>query len=59
MSSLRRRLDAVQRRVRMARVIAKAIKSRQHPILAQMVPMRRCNLSCSYCNEFDLSLIHI
>ena len=53
MSSFRRRLGAVQRRVRMARVIAKAIKSRQHPILAQMVPMRRCNLSCSYCNEFD------
>lgn len=53
MSSFRRRLDAVQRRVRMARVIAKAIKSRHHPILAQMVPMRRCNLSCSYCNEFD------
>jgi MoaA/NifB/PqqE/SkfB family radical SAM enzyme len=53
MLSLRRRIDPVKRRVRMARVIAKAIKSRQHPILAQVVPMRRCNLSCSYCNEFD------
>ena len=24
-----------------------------HPILAQIVPVRRCNLSCAYCNEYD------
>jgi MoaA/NifB/PqqE/SkfB family radical SAM enzyme len=24
-----------------------------HPILAQIVPMRRCNLACGYCNEYD------
>jgi len=23
------------------------------PILAHLVPMRRCNLDCGYCNEFD------
>jgi MoaA/NifB/PqqE/SkfB family radical SAM enzyme len=23
------------------------------PLLAQMVVIRRCNLSCSYCNEYD------
>lgn len=22
-------------------------------ILAQIVPMRRCNLDCSYCDEYD------
>ncbi|HEY7180352.1 MAG TPA: radical SAM protein [Blastocatellia bacterium] len=27
--------------------------STKHPILAHMVPMRRCNLSCKYCNEYD------
>ena len=27
--------------------------SRHHPILAQIVPIRRCNLVCTYCNEFD------
>ena len=27
--------------------------STDHPILAQVVPIRRCNLSCTYCNEFD------
>ena len=37
----------------MARVVAKALESRRHPILAQIVPTRRCNLSCAYCNEFD------
>ena len=34
-------------------MIATALKSRHHPILAHLVPMRRCNLSCTYCNEFD------
>jgi len=29
------------------------MKSRRHPIVAHIVPIRRCNLSCSYCNEFD------
>lgn len=27
--------------------------SKDHPILAQIVPIRRCNLSCEYCNEYD------
>ncbi|MCI0350646.1 MAG: radical SAM protein [Acidobacteriales bacterium] len=34
-------------------MIAKALKSRAHPIVVHIVPMRRCNLSCTYCNEFD------
>ena len=34
-------------------MIATALKSRHHPILAHLVPMRRCNLSCTYCNEYD------
>jgi MoaA/NifB/PqqE/SkfB family radical SAM enzyme len=37
----------------MARVIARALQSRRHPVLAQIVPTRRCNLACAYCNEFD------
>jgi MoaA/NifB/PqqE/SkfB family radical SAM enzyme len=24
-----------------------------HPIIAQIVPVRRCNLACAYCNEYD------
>ena len=37
----------------MTRVVANALRSTAHPILAQIVPMRRCNLSCGYCNEYD------
>lgn len=41
------------RRVREARLFAKAMKSTRHPILVQMVAIRRCNLACAYCNEYD------
>src|SRR5690349_23936542 len=34
-------------------MFAHAMKSAHHPILAQLVPTRRCNLACTYCNEFD------
>ncbi|HEV2304968.1 MAG TPA: radical SAM protein [Candidatus Acidoferrales bacterium] len=34
-------------------MIAKALASTKHPLLAHIIPMRRCNLSCTYCNEFD------
>ncbi|HEX3438482.1 MAG TPA: radical SAM protein [Pseudacidobacterium sp.] len=48
-----RKLRSYKRRFRQARMIARAIKSRQHPILAHIIPIRRCNLSCAYCNEYD------
>jgi len=25
----------------------------QSPVLAHIIPTRRCNLSCAYCNEYD------
>ncbi|MBL8216068.1 MAG: radical SAM protein [Bryobacterales bacterium] len=34
-------------------MFAKAMASTGHPILAQVIPIRRCNLACAYCNEFD------
>lgn len=34
-------------------MFARAMKSGAHPILAQIVPVRRCNLDCGYCNEYD------
>src|SRR6187401_848187 len=48
-----RALRRLQRRWREARMFARAMASPDHPILAQIVPIRRCNLSCTYCNEFD------
>jgi MoaA/NifB/PqqE/SkfB family radical SAM enzyme len=48
-----RKVRSYERRLRQARMVARAIKSRQHPILAHIIPTRRCNLSCTYCNEYD------
>ncbi|HEY3936087.1 MAG TPA: radical SAM protein [Bryobacteraceae bacterium] len=43
----------MQRRWREARLFVRAMASPHHPILAQIIPIRRCNLACTYCNEFD------
>jgi MoaA/NifB/PqqE/SkfB family radical SAM enzyme len=45
--------NGARRKVREVRVFARAMQSGSHPILAQIVPIRRCNLDCSYCNEYD------
>jgi MoaA/NifB/PqqE/SkfB family radical SAM enzyme len=50
---LRRALKAAHRRARELQMIAKGLASTDHPILAHVIPMRRCNLACTYCNEFD------
>jgi len=50
---LRRATRAASRRVREWRMIAKGLLSTRHPIDAHIIPIRRCNLSCAYCNEFD------
>jgi len=34
-------------------MILRALASPRHPILAHLIPIRRCNLSCAYCNEYD------
>jgi MoaA/NifB/PqqE/SkfB family radical SAM enzyme len=49
----RRRLKAVTRRLREYGSIGSALASTSHPYMAHIVPMRRCNLACTYCNEFD------
>jgi MoaA/NifB/PqqE/SkfB family radical SAM enzyme len=33
--------------------IAWGFLSSEHPLLAHIIPVRRCNLACKYCNEFD------
>src|SRR6476620_1326432 len=50
---LRRGWKAVHRRAREIRMIAKGLASTDHPVLAHIIPMRRCNLACTYCNEYD------
>jgi len=48
-----RRWKAATRKLRELGSIGSAILSTSHPYMAHIVPMRRCNLACTYCNEFD------
>ena len=41
------------RRMRELRLIARGALSTRHPIMAHIIPIRRCNLACAYCNEYD------
>jgi MoaA/NifB/PqqE/SkfB family radical SAM enzyme len=50
---LRRDVRALNRRAREWRMIFKGVASRDHPVMAHIIPIRRCNLSCTYCNEYD------
>jgi len=34
-------------------MLVKGLASTRHPLLVHIIPIRRCNLSCTYCNEFD------
>src|SRR5208282_1756119 len=49
----RRRLRFYRTRARELWRIGKALVSTKHPFLVHIIPMRRCNLDCAYCNEFD------
>src|SRR6267142_6177349 len=50
---IRRSLRFARTRLRELRMIGKALTSTKHPILVHIIPMRQCNLACTYCNEFD------
>jgi MoaA/NifB/PqqE/SkfB family radical SAM enzyme len=50
---IRRKSLAAHRRLRSIRMIAKGLISTRHPLLVHIIPTRRCNLACTYCNEFD------
>ncbi|HLV02513.1 MAG TPA: radical SAM protein [Acidobacteriota bacterium] len=34
-------------------MIIRGLVSQDHPLLAHLIPTRRCNLACGYCNEYD------
>src|SRR5260370_25292096 len=50
---LRRQLRFLRTRARELKMIGKALVSTKHPILVHIIPMRQCNLACTYCNESD------
>jgi MoaA/NifB/PqqE/SkfB family radical SAM enzyme len=51
--ALRRSLRFWNTRIREWRMIAKGLLFKRHPVLAHLIPIRRCNLACAYCNEYD------
>src|SRR6202161_2042517 len=53
LTSLRRRAKALHRNLRGAAMAAHAMTSPEHPVLAHFIPVRRCTLASTYCNEFD------
>src|SRR3989475_8368436 len=50
---LRRRMKALSRSVRGVRQAVRALVSTEHLLLAHIILIRRCNLACEYCNEYD------
>src|SRR3984885_9203846 len=50
---LRFRVKAAARKLRELGIVGHALASTHHVVMAQIVPMRFCNLSCAYCNEYD------
>jgi MoaA/NifB/PqqE/SkfB family radical SAM enzyme len=50
---VRRRLKDVHRNLRGIWMAARALASTEHALLAHLIPVRRCNLACEYCNEYD------
>ena len=34
-------------------MLVRALRFRYQPVAAHLIPIRRCNLSCTYCNEYD------
>jgi MoaA/NifB/PqqE/SkfB family radical SAM enzyme len=50
---VRRKLRFVNTRLKEWRMIAWGLLDTDHPVLAHVISIRRCNLSCTYCNEFD------
>ena len=50
---VKRKWNSVTRRVRELHMVAKGLLSTNRPLLAHLIPIRRCNLDCGYCNEYD------
>ena len=46
-------MSAAARSMRELRLLVYGAIHTDHPIMAHIIPIRRCNLSCKYCNEYD------
>src|SRR4029079_17397359 len=41
------------RKARSLREFVRGLTNTAHPLLVQIIPIRRCNIDCGYCNEYD------
>jgi MoaA/NifB/PqqE/SkfB family radical SAM enzyme len=41
------------RKARSLREFIRGLIHTAHPLLVQIIPIRRCNIDCGYCNEYD------
>jgi len=48
-----KRSKKLRLRYREIQMIVRGLVSTRHVLLAHIVPIRRCNLACAYCNEYD------
>ena len=43
----------ISREARSVREFVRGLTHTAHPLLVQIIPIRRCNIDCGYCNEYD------
>src|SRR5205823_9587980 len=46
-------LRSITRKARSVREFVRGLVDTSHPLLVQIIPIRRCNIDCGYCNEYD------
>jgi MoaA/NifB/PqqE/SkfB family radical SAM enzyme len=44
---------SASRTLRAGRKFLRGLLDTEHPLLVHIVPIRRCNIDCGYCNEYD------
>jgi len=44
-------LALLSRNVRAVKHFARGLSDTSHPLLVHVIPIRRCNIDCGYCNE--------
>jgi len=45
--------SSTSRKLRSLREFVRGLTDTAHPLLVQIIPIRRCNIDCGYCNEYD------
>lgn len=46
-------MRTASRTVRAGRKFLRGLFHTDHPLLVHLIPIRRCNIDCGYCNEYD------